>query len=78
MKGAAYYSEQGEATWEAVNEWIRTSHAFDAMVDFDAAVRDPADPKRIRSSFNDTDHLHPNDAGYQAMAAAVDLSAFGG
>jgi len=76
--GAAYATDQGEAIREAVNQWIRTSHAYDAIIDFDAAVQDPANPKQIRSAYNTRDHLHPNDAGYQAMAAAVDLRIFSG
>lgn len=76
FEGAAYYSEEGEAVRQAVNQWIRTSGAFDAVVDFDAAVRDAQHPKAIRSAFNNTDHLHPNDAGYRAMAAAIDPSIF--
>jgi len=76
--GAAYGTDQGEAIREAVNQWIRTSQAYDAVIDFDAAVQDPANPKQIRPAYNTRDHLHPNDAGYQAMAAAVDLSIFSG
>jgi len=74
--GAAYYDEKGEASREAVNQWIRTSGAFDAVVDFDAVVRDPKNPKQIRADFNTNDHLHPNDAGYKAMADAIDLAIF--
>jgi len=74
--GAAYATDQGEAMREAVNQWIRTSHAYDAVIDFDAAVQDPANPKQILAKFNIRDHLHPNDDGYKAMAAAVDLSIF--
>ena len=74
--GAAYATDQGEAVREAVNQWIRTSGAYDAVIDFDAAVQDPANPKQIRATFNIRDHLHPNDDGYKAMAAAVDLSLF--
>ena len=74
--GAAYATEQGEAAREAVNQWIRTSAAFDAVVDFDTAVQDPANPKMIRAAYNIRDHLHPNDDGYKAMAAAIDLSLF--
>ena len=59
-----------------MNSWIRTSGAFDAVVDFDAAVRDPNDPAKVRAEFDPGDHLHPNDAGYQAMADAVNLSFF--
>jgi lysophospholipase L1-like esterase len=74
--GAGYARPEGEAVREAVNTFIRTGGAFDAVVDFDAATRDSADPKRIRSAFDPGDHLHPNDAGYQAMADAVDLAIF--
>ncbi|MBZ5584311.1 MAG: SGNH/GDSL hydrolase family protein [Acidobacteriia bacterium] len=76
FQGASYYREPGEAVREAVNNWIRTSGAFDAVVDFEAATRDPANPKRIKPEFDPGDHLHPNDAGYQAMANAVDLQIF--
>lgn len=77
FEGAAYYSEKGEQVREAVNQWIRSGGAFDAVVDFDAVVRDPQHPKQILQSFNISDHLHPNDAGYRAMADAIDLSIFG-
>jgi len=76
-EGAAYASEAGEVVREAVNQWIRSSGAFDAVVDFEAATRDPEHPKQFRPGFNNGDHLHPNDAGYQAMADAIDLSIFG-
>jgi lysophospholipase L1-like esterase len=75
-EGAGYARESGEVIRETVNRWIRTSGAFDAVVDFDAATRDPNNPKRLRPEFDPGDHLHPNDAGYTAMAAAVDLSLF--
>jgi len=74
--GAAYASVQGETIREAVNDWIRTSHAYDAVFDFDAVVRDPSNPKQILPSLNLTDHLHPDDAGYKAMADSIDLSVF--
>lgn len=77
FEGAAYYSDAGEQVREQVNEWIRSGKAFDAVVDFDAITRDPANPKQIRPDFNIRDHLHPNDAGYKAMADAIDLSLFG-
>jgi lysophospholipase L1-like esterase len=76
--GASYSRENGEAIREALNAWIRTGGAFDAVVDFEAATRDAADPKKIRAEFDPGDHLHPNDAGYQAMADAIDLSIFSG
>jgi lysophospholipase L1-like esterase len=75
-EGAGYSREPGEAVREAVNTFIRTGGAFDAVVDFEAATRDSANPKRFRAAFDPGDHLHPNDAGYQAMADAVDLSIF--
>src|SRR6185437_14497322 len=71
--GAGYQREHGESVREAVNQWIRTSGAFDAVVDFEKATRDEVDPKRIRAAFDPGDHLHFNDAGYQAMADAADL-----
>ncbi|HLI38843.1 MAG TPA: SGNH/GDSL hydrolase family protein [Streptosporangiaceae bacterium] len=76
FQGAAYYSAAGEAKREAVNNFIRTSGAFDGVIDFDKAVRDPADPLRILPAYDSGDHLHPNDAGYQAMANAVNLALF--
>jgi lysophospholipase L1-like esterase len=77
-EGAGYSREEGEAIREALNTWIRTSGAYDAIADFDAAVRDPEQPRRIRADFDPGDHLHPNNAGYEAMANAVDLAIFGG
>lgn len=74
--GATYASEQGETQREALNDWIRTSGAYDAVFDFDKVVSDPQNPKQILPSFNISDHLHPNDAGYKAMADSIDLSIF--
>jgi lysophospholipase L1-like esterase len=68
-----YYSEAAAAKREAVNNWIRTSRAFDGVIDFDAALRDPAAPTRMRPAYDSGDHLSPNDAGYKAMADAIDL-----
>lgn len=62
-----------EAMRRAVNEWIRTSRAFDGVADFDAALRDPADPDRLQRRFDSGDHLHPSDEGYAAMADVVSL-----
>jgi lysophospholipase L1-like esterase len=70
-----YYTEPGEAVRDAVNDWIRTGGEYDAVVDLERAVADPADPDRIRPDYNGGDGLHPNDAGMRAMAAAVDLNA---
>jgi lysophospholipase L1-like esterase len=71
-----YYQPDGEAKREAVNAWIRNGGYFDAVIDFDAAVRDPDHPTRIRPEFDVDDHLHPNDAGYRIMGEAVDLNLF--
>ena len=75
-EGAAYFREEGEKIRQALNAWIRTSGAYDAVVDFEAVVRDPANPRRLRADFDPGDHLHPNDAGYRAMAGAIDLRLF--
>lgn len=61
---------------QAVNDWIRTGGAFDGVIDFDKAVRNPNKPHLFLAEYDSGDHLHPNDAGYQAMADAVDLSLF--
>jgi len=74
FEGADYYSADGEVERQAVNQWIRTSGSFDAVFDFDAAVRDPNHPARFREDYQSGDHLHPSAAGYRAMAATVDLS----
>ena len=75
-EGAGSSRDNGEAIRSAVNQWIRTSGAFDAVVDFEAATRDASNPKRFKPEFDPGDHLHPNDLGYKAMAEAVDLSIF--
>jgi lysophospholipase L1-like esterase len=75
-EGASYYSSQGEAVREAVNRWIRTSGAFDGVLDFDAVWRDPSDPKRIATRLQRGDHLHGSDAGYRALAGSIDLNLF--
>ena len=75
-EGAGTDSPQGEAARQAVNAWIRTSGAFDAVLDFDAVWRDPAHPARIRDGLHAGDHLHGSDAGYEALANSVDLGLF--
>jgi lysophospholipase L1-like esterase len=75
-EGVPTASPRGEEIRLAVNQWIRTSHAFDAVVDFDAVVRDPEHPSKLRAAFDPGDHIHPNDAGNQAMADAFDLAIF--
>jgi lysophospholipase L1-like esterase len=66
---------QRESIRLAVNQWIRTAGAFDGVVDFDAALRDPAEPERLQRGFDSGDHIHPSDAGYAAMAEAIPLDA---
>jgi lysophospholipase L1-like esterase len=74
--GAAYFNVQGEEKRERVNAWIRTAKDFDGVIDFDAAIRDPAMPIQMRAPYDSGDHLHPNDEGYKAMAAAINLALF--
>lgn len=66
------YSARLDSVREEVNRQIRTGTVFDAYTDFDKALRDPVDPLRLRRTYDSGDHLHPNDAGYQAMARALD------
>jgi lysophospholipase L1-like esterase len=73
-QGSFYDSPAGEMVREALNHWIRSSGEFDGVIDFAPAVADPGNPLSIDRRYNDTDHLHPNDAGYKAMADAIDLS----
>jgi lysophospholipase L1-like esterase len=77
-KRAMYYSETGERTRQSVNQWIRSGGEFDAVVDFDRALRDPAEPENLAAAYDSGDHLHASDAGYIAMSKAFDLSVFAG
>lgn len=74
--GSDYFKPEIEERRQKVNEWIRTSGAFDAVIDFDAALRDPNDPTRLIKAADCGDHLHPNDEGYRMMAEAVDMKLF--
>jgi lysophospholipase L1-like esterase len=76
--GSDYYhpDPQSEADRQAVNQWIRATGHFDAVIDFDAVVRDPAHPDQLLPSFDCGDHLHPSPAGYKAMGEAVPLAIF--
>ena len=76
FEGAAYFSPEGETKRQAVNKFIRTGGGYDGVIDFDAIVRDPGQPTRFLAVYDSGDHLHPNDAGYKAMADAIDLSLF--
>jgi len=71
---AGHYSLDKDRMRNRVNRWIRMASLFDAVVDFDKVLRDPARPQRLRAEFDSGDHLHPGDAGYRAMAAAIDLT----
>ncbi len=76
--GSAYYHPDAtnEADRQAVNAWIRAPGNFDSVVDFDAAMRDPLNPTRLKAEFDNGDGLHPSIAGYEAMARLVPLSLF--
>jgi lysophospholipase L1-like esterase len=74
FQGARYWTPAGEAKREAVNHWIGTAHPFDGVIDLAAAVAAPNDPERLNRAYDSGDHLHPNAAGYRAMAAAVNLA----
>lgn len=76
FEGAAYFTPEGEAKRQALNEWIRTSKAYDGVIDFDRVTRDPAAPSKFLPAYDSGDHLHPGDAGYTAMGQAVDLALF--
>jgi lysophospholipase L1-like esterase len=74
MKASSYDTERNESVRDAVNNWIRSSGEYDAVVDLDRALADPANPDAMLPAYDGGDHLHPNDAGMTAMAAAVDLT----
>ncbi|WP_051971439.1 SGNH/GDSL hydrolase family protein [Massilia sp. 9096] len=76
FEGLSYYLPAREAVRSQVNDWIRNSGSFDAVADFDLALRDPNQPTRLNPAYDSGDHLHPNDAGYAALAQAVPLSFF--
>ena len=78
FEGDSQYNPETEAKRQGINQWIRTSGAYDGVIDFDAAVRDPGQPTKIQQKFDSGDHLHPNDVGYEAMANAVDMRLFTG
>lgn len=71
-----YATEEKDVIRNEINEWIRTSGAFDAVIDFDAAVRDPENPQHLNPEYDAGDRIHPSDAGYKAMADAIDLELF--
>jgi lysophospholipase L1-like esterase len=74
--GANYFIPEKEPIREQLNQWIRTTGHFDGVVDFDAALRDPQAPGKLKAEFDSGDHLHPNAAGARRMGEAVDLKLF--
>ncbi|MFG1815573.1 SGNH/GDSL hydrolase family protein [Kribbella sp. NPDC049174] len=71
--GTDSWTPTKEATRQAVNSYLRSSKEFDGVLDFDQVLRDPAAPSKLNPAYDSGDHIHPNDAGYQAMAASVPL-----
>jgi lysophospholipase L1-like esterase len=69
--GSDYYSSEKESVRESINDWIRTSKSFDGVIDFDAVVRDPTYPCKLKIEYDIGDHLHPNSAGYEAMSEMI-------
>ena len=76
FEGFVYYTAARDGVRRAVNDWMRASGEFDALLDVEAALRDPGRPARVLPTFDSGDHLHPSDAGYQAIASAVPLAPF--
>jgi lysophospholipase L1-like esterase len=78
FKGNGYYSKHAEGARQKVNEWIRTGGKFDALIDFDKTLRDPADPEILLDAAQSgaNDHLHPNEQGYVMMGKSIDLKLF--
>jgi lysophospholipase L1-like esterase len=74
FEGTNSYDAEGEAIRQAVNKWIRSTNVYDGVFDFDALLRDPAHPSRVRSEYDSGDHIHPNPAGYKAMADSIPLA----
>ena len=74
--GSSYFSPEHEAARQTVNDWIRTSGKFDAVIDFDTAMRDPQNPSRLAPAADGGDHLHPGVRGYEMMAEAINLKLF--
>ncbi|ADG11186.1 SGNH/GDSL hydrolase family protein [Caulobacter segnis] len=77
FEGAMYFHAAGETTRQAVNGWIRNSGEFDGVIDFEAAMKDPAKPSRMLEGLHSGDFLHPGDAGYARMAEVADKALFG-
>jgi lysophospholipase L1-like esterase len=74
FEGTNSWDAEGEAIRQRVNQWIRAAGAYDGFIDFDSVIRDPEHPSRMKAIYDSGDHIHPNDAGYQVMANAIDLN----
>jgi lysophospholipase L1-like esterase len=75
--GSSYDSPDHQKTWQTLNDWIRNSDRFDAVIDLDSAMQDPANPVKLLPVYDSGDHLHPSEFGHHMMAEAVDLTLFG-
>ena len=71
-----FWTSEMEEKRLSINQWIRTSQAYDAVLDFDEVLRDPSNPSRLLPAYDSGDRMHPNDDGYQAIADSIDLSLF--
>jgi hypothetical protein len=76
--GSSYDSPDRQNAWKTVNDWIRNSGRFDAVIDLEKALRDPSNPSRLLPIADTGDHLHPNETGHRMIAEAIDLTLFGG
>jgi lysophospholipase L1-like esterase len=76
FRSRSYYKPEAETLRKAFNSWIRQNKDADAIIDFDKALADRADPTNIAATYDSSDHLHPSDAGYEAMANAIDVKLF--
>ena len=74
FEGTNSYDADGEAIRQSINQGLRSTHAFDGVFDFDALLRDPQHPTHLRAQFDSGDHIHPNAAGYKAIADSIDLA----
>ncbi|WP_373314454.1 GDSL-type esterase/lipase family protein, partial [Catellatospora coxensis] len=73
FEGYSTWTPEKEAVRQAVNTWLRGDNGFDGLLDFDQILRDPAAPSKVLPAYDSGDHIHPNDTGAQALAAAVPL-----
>jgi lysophospholipase L1-like esterase len=73
FQGFKGWTERGEVVRRVVNRWILESHVFDGVIDFSSALADPTNTAKLATQYDSGDHLHPNSAGHEAMARAIDL-----